>query len=136
MQSISLLMVGMVAIQLIITAFLSITFIESSLNKLLSYGSTREYFENQFKSSILRSSVGIMLPVITFFETATALLSTVGFILILMGNSFVAFVAAILAMVTFLMLYFGLRVSKDYAGASGMVSYIIMDTIAIFFLVL
>lgn len=135
MYPISMLSWGLALIQLFFAAFLAITFIESSVNKLINLKGTHDYFADKFKNTGLKGMIGVLLPVIIVMEGLTGLLSVIGFFLILIGNSFVALVASIIAMITFLMLYMGLRISRDYPSAAGLATYIMVTLLGMFFLV-
>ncbi|MEY4511891.1 MAG: hypothetical protein RLZZ450_4013 [Pseudomonadota bacterium] len=68
-----------------------------------------------------------MLSVITIIELAAGALSAVGVpVLIFTGSRFPAALGAVLAATAILMLFFGQRVAKDYAGAAALVPYFIL----------
>ena len=74
----------------------------------------------------------MVLTVVTVFEILAGLLSGLGALAILFwGGLTFAHAGAVLASVTLLMLFFGQRVAKDYAGAAVLVPYFLLSLLAI-----
>jgi hypothetical protein len=68
-----------------------------------------------------------MLGVITVVEVTAGALSALGVPLLLVtGNRTVAVLGALFAVAAILMLFFGQRIAKDYAGAAALVPYFIL----------
>jgi hypothetical protein len=68
-----------------------------------------------------------MLAVITVVEISAGLLSAIGVpVLLFTGSRTVAALGALLAVTAILMLVFGQRLAKDYAGAAALVPYFIL----------
>ncbi len=113
--------------------FFSILFIQSSLDKLFNWKSELEFNKNHFEKSFLKSTVPLMFTVLTLMEFSSGLLSAAGVCMLLStGEACVSFIAACLCGTTFLCLFFGQRVAKDYAGAQSLVSYFMVALIAIY----
>jgi len=75
-----------------------------------------------------------MLAVLTLMEFSSGMLSAVGlFMMGRTGETTVPFYASCLCATTFLCLFFGQRISKDYAGAQSLVSYFIVALMAVYF---
>jgi len=75
-----------------------------------------------------------MLVVLTLMELSSGLLSLVGvFMLFKTGETMVPFYASCLCATTFLCLFFGQRIAKDYGGAQSLVSYFIVALIGVYF---
>ena len=69
-------------------------------------------------------------------EVAAGVFSAIGAVNILIGNSdFMAFIGAMLSAIALLMLFFGQRIAKDYAGAGGLVPYFILTLATLYILV-
>ena len=76
-----------------------------------------------------------MFLVVTILEVSAGALSAVGCALLLLTHdSLVAFLGAVVAGINFLALFFGQRVSKDYAGAAALVPYFLLVLAAIYIL--
>ena len=114
--------------------FFSILFIQSGLDKVFDWKGELTFNEEHFSKTFLKPFVPIMLAVLTSMELASGFLSLTGLIYIWKtGETIVSFYAGCLCATTFLFLFFGQRISKDYGGAQALVSYFIVSLIAIYF---
>jgi len=118
--------------QLLISAFLAVLFLQSGLDKLVDREGNAAFLREHFKNSPLLGQVDVMLSVVTFFELLAGSLSGLGALAFLLwgGLSF-AYAGAVLGAITILMLFFGQRVAKDYAGAAVLVPYFLLSLVAI-----
>ena len=122
-------------LQVLVSAFLAILFLQSGLDKVFDRRGNREYLDQHFAKSPLAGTVGPMLVVVTILEVAAGALSAVGCVLILINRDpTVAFIGALVAGVNFLALFFGQRIAKDYAGAAALVPYFLLVMSAIYVL--
>jgi hypothetical protein len=122
-------------LQILVSAFLAILFLQSGLDKVVDRRGNREYLDAHFAKSPLAGTVGPMFLVITTLEVAAGALSGVGCaLLILRHDPSVAFLGAVVAAVNLCALFFGQRVSKDYAGAAALVPYFLLALAAIYIL--
>lgn len=107
--------------------FLAILFLQSGLDKVLDWEGNLSYHAGHFAKTRLKSTVPLMLGTLTLLELATGALSAIGAIqLLVTGNTAFAFWGATLSLITFLALFFGQRISKDYAGAAGLAPYFLV----------
>ena len=126
---------GMWVIHAVISAFLGILFIQSGLDKTFDYRGNLDWLRGHFAESALVGSVPLLLSVLTFMELATGLLAAVGAIEALVFRTYCfALLGNISSAITLLMLFFGQRMAKDYAGAASLVPYFIVVIIGMFFL--
>ena len=122
-------------LQILVSAFLAILFLQSGLDKVVDRRGNREYLDAHFAKSPLAGTVGPMFLVITILEVAAGALSGVGCaLLILRHDPSVAYLGAIVGAVNLCALFFGQRVSKDYAGAAALVPYFLLALAAIYIL--
>jgi diacylglycerol kinase len=122
-------------LQVLVSAFLAILFLQSGIDKIVDRRGNRAYLEQHFAKSPLASTVGPMFAVITILEVAAGLLLGVGcIVLLLTRDSTLAYVGAVLAAVNTTALFFGQRVAKDYAGAAVLVPYFLLAISAIYLL--
>ncbi len=113
--------------QLAFAAFTAILCLQSSLDKLFNWKGEKEYLTQQFSKSPLNGSVPLLLPVITLVEFSAGLFSALGFGQILVtGNSGFGTVGMLCSVSAIIMLFFGQRMAKDYAGAASLVPYFLM----------
>jgi len=122
-------------LQILISAFLAILFLQSGIDKIVDRAGNRAYLDQHFAKSPLAGTVGPMFAVVTILEVAAGALSGVGCaLLILTQDSTVAYLGAIVGGVNLTALFFGQRVSKDYAGAAALVPYFLLALSAIYLL--
>ncbi len=122
-------------LQLLVSAFLAVLFLQSGLDKVIDRKGNREYLDAHFSRSPLAGTVGPMFLVVTVLEVSAGALTAVGFVLLLLTrDSLVAFLGAVVAAVNIVALFFGQRVSKDYAGAAALVPYFLLALTAIYLL--
>lgn len=114
-------------VRLAVAALLAILFLQSGVDKVVDRKGNVEWLTGHFSKSFLRSQVVPMLSVITVIELAAGALSAVGVpVFIFTGSRFPAALGAVLAVTAILMLFFGQRVAKDYAGAAALIPYFIL----------
>ena len=100
---------------------------------MLDWKGNYEFHITHFAKSPLKNIAGPMLIVITIMEVSCGLLSASGLIYFLLkGDSVISYYACCLASLNFLSLFFGQRISKDYAGAAALVPYFIASLIGMY----
>lgn len=122
-------------LQVLVSAFLAVLFLQSGLDKVVDRRGNRAYLDQHFAKSPLAGTVGPMFAVITVLEVSAGALLGVGCAqLLLTGNSMVAYLGALLAAINIIALFFGQRVAKDYAGAAVLVPYFLLAVAGIYLL--
>ncbi len=122
-------------LQILVSAFLAILFLQSGIDKIVDRRGNRAYLEQHFAKSPLAGTVGPMFAVVTILEVSAGALSGVGCaVLLLTHDSTVAFLGAIVGGINLTALFFGQRVAKDYAGAAALVPYFLLALTAIYLL--
>ena len=122
-------------LQILVSAFLAVLFLQSGIDKVVDRRGNREYLNEHFAKSPLAGTVGPMFAVITVLEISAGALSGVGCALLLVTHdSTVAYLGAVIAGVNIVALFFGQRVSKDYAGAAALVPYFLLALAGIYLL--
>jgi hypothetical protein len=121
-------------VKMLIPAFMSILFLQSGLDKVFNYASNLDYFTDHFKDSPLSKTVKILTPTITLLEILAGLLCAIGTVSIIMGNTKWAFWGLMTAAISFLCLFLGQRVAKDYAGAVTIAIYFILNMVGLLLL--
>jgi diacylglycerol kinase len=122
-------------LELLVSAFLAVLFLQSGIDKVVDRRGNREYLDQHFAKSPLARTVGPMFLVITILEVAAGPLSGVGcLILLITGNPGVAFLGAVVAAVNLIALFFGQRLAKDYVGAAVLVPYFLLALAGIYLL--
>ncbi len=122
-------------LQVLVSAFLAILFLQSGIDKVVDRRGNLEWLTGHFAKSPLAAMVPVMVLIITILELAAGALSAVGCALILFKHcSALAFYGAVVAGVSLTALFFGQRVAKDYAGAAALVPYFLLALSAIYLL--
>lgn len=121
------------SMQVLTAAFLAVLFLQSGLDKVFDRDGNLQWLTQHFAKSPLAEFVPLMLSVITFVELGAGALSALGaFVLFVGGSAFPAFCGALLAGMALLMLFFGQRLAKDYAGAAVLVNYFLLTLVAMY----
>jgi len=108
-------------------AMLAILFLQSGLDKVLDFRGNLAWLTGHFARSPLRGSVAPMLVVITLTEIVAGALSAAGLLQLALHDSMaLALWGARLATLNVVMLFFGQRLAKDYAGAAALVPYFVL----------
>ncbi len=121
---------GITALTLLQAAFaamVAILFLQSSLDKILNWKGEREYLTGHFAKSPLKGSVPLLLPVITLVEFSAGSCSAIGFVqLFLNGWTLIGAWGMVWGALAIIMLFFGQRIAKDYAGAASLIPYFLL----------
>ena len=119
--------------QIFVSGFLAILFLQSGIDKIVDRRGNLEWLRGHFAKSPLSGIVPALLICITILEVAAGVLSAMGCILLLlMRDSIVAFCGAVVSAVAVVALFLGQRMAKDYAGAAVLVPYFLLTLVAIY----
>lgn len=122
----------LVSAQLLTAILLAILFLQSGLDKVFDFKGNLGWLNGHFGKSPLKGQVLPMLVVVTITECAAGGLAVAGAIQIAFSDSTtLALWSAQLAALNLVMLFFGQRMAKDYAGAAALVPYFILSAGAI-----
>lgn len=115
--------------------FLAILFLQSGLDKVINYKGNKEWLSDHFSKSPLKSTVGLLMPLITLLEVAAGVCCALGIFFILYdGSAEVGLVGAQLSALSILALFFGQRIAQDYVGAATLTTYFIISIMTIYLL--
>ena len=124
-------------LQVFVSAFLAILFLQSGVDKIIDRQGNLDWLKGHFAKSPLAEMVPVLLAVITILEMAAGALSAVGCAMIIcVRHSALAFYGAVLAALAIVSLFFGQRMAKDYAGAAVLVPYFLLALVAMYLLAL
>ena len=121
-------------LQILCLIFLSILFLQSSIDKIYDWKGNIDFFKSHFSKTIFKNFVFILLVLITLFEFSAGLFSLIGVLEIFYFKSYSVFavVGSYLSGLCIIMLFFGQRIAKDYVGAASLVPYFIVTLITIY----
>ncbi len=115
------------ALQVLISAFFAILFLQSGIDKVLDRKGNLEWLTGHFAKSPLAGMVPLLLSVITVMELAAGALSAIGCVMVLLRrDSTIAFYGVLLSGLALLALFFGQRMAKEYPGAATLVPYFLV----------
>jgi len=119
----------------LILIFTVITFLQSGLDKIFDWKGNNGWLTSHFQGTFMGGMVSLLLGVILVLEVITGVLALAGIITLWLKNDpSLALWSLVLAAITLLMLLFGQRVAKDYAGAFTIVGYFIVVIFGVFLL--
>ena len=122
-------------LQILTSAFLAVLFLQSGMDKIVDRCGNLEFLRGHFAKSPLSGMVPLLVTLITILELSAGVLSAIGCVLIVvMHDPTVAFYGAVISAFSILALFFGQRMTKDYAGAAVLVSYFLLCLAAIYLL--
>jgi putative oxidoreductase len=121
-----------IVLKMMISAFLAILFLQSGLDKVFNWQSELSWLKGHFSKTFLKDTVSQMLMVVMITEIAAGVLSALGFVeIFIYRSSHLSLLGAELSALNIVMLFFGQRIAKDYAGAATLVCYFVLVVLAI-----
>ena len=111
-----------------VSIVLLICFLQSGIDKVIDRKGNLKWLNDHFSSTIFKGFVPLLLMVVTILELLTSLLLFLGII----GLNIVLIQYGLaLSLITFICLFSGQRIAKDYVGAYVLVVYIILTLLGI-----
>jgi len=121
--------------EILILLFILITFLQSGIDKLADWKGNTGWLKEHFSGTMLSGIVPLMVGIILIIEVITGILAIAGLFQLIVNNEPVfALYTCVLACVTLLMLLFGQRIAKDYAGAFTLTGYFIVSIFGVYIL--
>ena len=121
--------------QIFVSAFLAILFLQSGIDKVVDRRGNLEWLKGHFAKSPLAGVVSVLLMAITLLEVGAGALSAIGCLMLIVSReTTIAFYGAVSSAVALVALFFGQRMAKDYAGAAVLVPYFLLTLITIYLL--
>lgn len=116
----------------LLALFFIVTFIQSGLDKLMNQEGNLSWFKSQFQGTFLNKIITPLFWLITIQELVSGGFLIYGiYILFTSHSSQIVCFGFLICMSTLIQLFTGQRIAKDYVGASGIVSYILVSILAI-----
>ena len=121
--------------EVLVLLFLTVTFIQSGLDKLLDWKGNLSFITEHFQNSPLKNSVPLLLAVILILEIIAGLLMSFGiYQLFTSGAKEIALLGTELSAIVLIFLLIGQRLAKDYAGAMSLAVYFIITLLGVYLL--
>ena len=121
--------------EILILIFILISFLQSGIDKAADWKGNTGWLKEHFSGTMLSGMVPLMVGIIMIIEIITGILAIVAIYTLLVSNelSYALYTCA-LACITLLMLLFGQRIAKDYAGAFTLTGYFIVSVFGVYLL--
>ena len=121
--------------EVLILLFLTVTFLQSGIDKLLDWKGNVAFIKDHFKNSPLKNTVPLLLAIILVLEIVAGFCMLFGiYELYTSGAKEIALLGTELCAVTLIFLLIGQRLAKDYAGAMSLAVYFIITLWGVFLL--
>jgi len=122
-------------LQILVSIFLAILFLQSGIDKVADRRGNMEFLLGHFAKSPLAGMVPFLVTVVTILEIVAGGLSALGCMLIILNRDpTLAFCGAVVSAISITALFLGQRMAKDYAGAAVLVPYFLLTLVAIYLL--
>lgn len=120
-------------LQILISSFLAILFLQSCLDKLNNWKSELAWTKDHFSKSPFRNVAALLFVTLIVLEFASGILCTAGVISTLIhGYCCWVFWGSLLSCITIICLFLGQRIAKDYAGAASLAGYFIITLLGVY----
>ncbi len=122
----------LVLCQILIAIFIAIVFVQSGIDKILDRKGNLEFFEVHFSKTPLKLAISLLLTMLTILELFSGILLIYGIYFSFVEKTTLwIFYGFVISAVTFIFLFLGQRIAKDYLGAADLVPYFILIMLGI-----
>ena len=119
--------------EVLILLFILIVFLQSGIDKLVDWNGNTSWLKEHFASTFLSGSVPFVVGIVMVLEILTGIAAMVSVLwIIAYGANELGLLTCSLASLTLLMLLFGQRIAKDYAGAFTLTGYFIITIFGVY----
>jgi hypothetical protein len=118
-------------IRLLVMAMMCILFLQSAMDKTLNYKDIQQWIDSYFAKSIFKGQTKLLLLLLTVLESAAGALCLIGIFFSKNVANPLGFYGLFLCSISFLSIFLGQRIAKDYAGAANIPGYFIVCLIGL-----
>jgi hypothetical protein len=112
---------------------MTILFLQSGIDKIADRKGNLEWLKGHFAQSPFKNTVPLLLTILTIQEVLTGLFCLAGIpLLFLTCGSHIPILGLTLGLSSFVSLFLGQRLAKDYAGAAGLVPYMVFTFLVLY----
>lgn len=120
---------------ILVLIFLTITFIQSAVDKLFDWKESVFWLKEHFFETIFAKFIPISLTILVILEIASGVLSAVGVVRLIVFNDRVfGFYGSIFCCISLLIMLLAQRIAKDYEGAKLITMYFIPAVLVVYWL--
>jgi uncharacterized membrane protein YphA (DoxX/SURF4 family) len=121
--------------EIFILIMLAIVFLQSGIDKIVDWKGNLGWLKGHFSKTPIKNMVPFSLGLVTLLEMASGATAVIGAIMLYCHeNTCWALISGILSAITFLLLFLGQRLAKDYPGAQTIVVYLIPTVFLLYLL--
>lgn len=122
-----------VFLNMAIGLFFSILFLQSGLDKVFDFKGNSGYIKSVFEKTPLKNISSLLFITITILEVSAGAFSFAGVLYYYFKGSLLLLTFGLqLSALSLLGLFFGQRISKDYAGAASLVAYFLLAVFGLY----
>ena len=122
----------MLVFKCLLLLFPAVIFLQSGLDKVFKHEENKNYIQAVFARTFLKPLSGLLFYLLLIIELITGTLAIAGmYMMFTEGNDTMGYYTFLLSVITLIGLLAGQRIARDYAGASGIMPYLIMATFAL-----
>ena len=119
-------------LQFLVSLFHGIMFLQSGIDKVVDKAGNQEWLKGHFKNSPLAAFVPFLMLTLTIQELISGVLCSLGAVTLLAGGTvYLSYIGMVSCGFTFVALFFGQRLAKDYAGAASLAPYFSLSLLGI-----
>lgn len=129
-------------LQCLLLVFPAVIFLQSGLDKVFNFEENKNYINAVFALTFLKPMSGMLFYLLLIMELITGALAIVGFLLTVVppgifvtaskGAETVGYYTFLLSVIILTGLLAGQRIARDYAGAAGLVPYLILAFVGLY----
>jgi hypothetical protein len=120
---------------ILVLIFLTITFIQSAVDKLFDWKESVFWLREHFFETIFAKFIPISLTILVVLEIISGVLSAVGVVRLIVFNDRVfGFYGSIFCCISLLIMLLAQRIAKDYEGAKLITMYFIPAVLVVYWL--
>jgi len=113
--------------------FPAVIFLQSGLDKLFKMEGNKTYILSVFKKTFLKPISGTLFYLLMILELACGMMAITGFFtLVSRDDETIGYFTFLLSVITLTGLLAGQRIACDYAGAAGIIPYLILAFLGLY----
>lgn len=113
--------------------FPAVIFLQSGLDKLFKMEGNKTYILSVFKKTFLKPISGTLFYLLMILELACGMMAIAGFFtLVSRDDETIGYFTFLLSVITLTGLLAGQRIACDYAGAAGIIPYLILAFLGLY----
>ncbi|MFN5217626.1 MAG: hypothetical protein ACK5CL_02570 [Sphingomonadales bacterium] len=123
----------MLVFKCLLLLFPAVIFLQSGLDKVFKHEENKTYIQAVFARTFLKPLSGLLFYLLLMIELITGSLAIAGlYMMYADGDHTIGYYTFFLSVITLIGLLAGQRIARDYAGASGIMPYLILAFVGLY----